>query len=620
MTNSATCRRWMRKERSGSDHRRLNGGVVIWMSLVALLLCVWFRPTVVHATDADDLDFRVELSQVREMYEGSYLPLTITASSSKNDYSGWLDLTVCQDTGSYLLYSQEIDITAGRTHTALFAFPVHIGSNMRILLQFRSKSGEYLFSRFYTFSASLRGATRKELVLGLVGQALISSESRFEITAYERETFLTDVQSYLVDPRSIGTDITSILCYDILYLSDDYLDVYSPEVIRNLINWTAQGGILVIGGVVDKNREERLRQLMIESVKQRDFERFMMISGNYYLLGDGVIYTYDYDYFSGYVYFPNQIRSMLRSVFYNMPDPVAERTLDMKDLSDYQEEIFEELPSWRFGIPSFKRYMLIILIYIFLALPAAYLLLRRIRKHYYLQGTILLLAVAFAVLIYILGAKSRMSLPHSSLLSIEESYGDLQVTQRYLTLQTLYDKKASIYLRTEDQFRLQSSATPEASDSYAVWDHKPDPSAYSMEYSVAGDEVNVLIGKRQSGLFRFMSNAVTDSIETKDDAPLFVLKMQDGIPEDATESIYGNDTDELQAVYRNWLIRNYPDLDITDNSVEMLASYLKSHAYRFSEGDFTIEVYKVEGEEAAIVTRDTEMIKSSYVRFKITER
>ena len=345
-----------------------------------------------------------------------------------------------------------------------------------------------------------------------------------------------------------------------------------------------------------------------------------MISGNYYLLGDGVIYTYDYDYFSGYVYFPNQIRSMLRSVLYNMPDAVSDRTLDMKDLSDYQEELFEELPSWQFGIPSFKRYMLIILIYIFLALPAAYLLLRRIRKHYYLQGTILLLAAAFAILIYILGAKSRMSLPHSSLLSIEESYGDLQITQRYLTLQTLYDKKASIYLRSEDSFRLQSSSTPEASDSYVVWDHKPDLSSYSMEYSVAGDETHVLIGKRQSGLFRFMSNEVTDQGEEKGGDPLFVLTMHDGIPEDATESIYGNDSDELQTVYQNWLKQKYPNMDITDNTVGMLASYLKAHAYRFSEGDFTIEVYKEEGEEAAVVTRDTEMIKSSYVRFKITER
>ena len=52
----------------------------------------------------------------------------------------------------------------------------------------------------------------------------------------------------------------------------------------------------------------------------------------------------------------------------------------------------------------------------------------------------------------------------------------------------------------------------------------------------------------------------------------------------------------------------------------MLQSYLKAHAYRFSEGNFAIEVYKAEGEEGAIVTRDVEMIKSSFVRFKIIER
>ncbi len=620
MTNSEICPWRMCRDTSGRGRLSRNGRVVIWASLVFLILCVWFRPTVLHAADADDLDFKVELPQVREMYEGSYLPLTITAKSSEKDYSGWLDVTVCQDAGSYLLYSQEIDITAGLTHTALFAFPVHIGSNMRILLQFRSKSGEVLFSRFYPFSSSLRGATRKELVLGLVGQALISSESRFEISAYERDTLLTDVQAYFVDPKTIGSDISSILCYDILYLSDDYLDVYTPEVIQNLINWTAQGGILVVGGVVDKNRELRLGQLMIDSVKKRDFTRFSTISGNYYLLGDGVIYTYDYDYFSGYVYFPNQIRSMLRSVLYNLPDPIADRTLDMKDLSDYQEEIFEELPSWRFGIPSFRRYMLIILIYIFLALPAAYLLLRRIRKHYYLQGTILLLAAAFAVLIYILGAKSRMSLPHSSLLSVEESYGSLKVTQKYLTLQTLYNKKASVYLPTEDAFRLISSGAPETSDTYSVWDHKPDQSAYSMEYSVSGEEAHVLIGKRQSGLFRFMSNMTTNLIEGKSGEPLFVLEMSDGVPQGADSSIFDGGTDEILPIYVNWLARNYPNLDISDNAVLMLESYLRAHAYRFSEGNFAIEVYKEEGEDAAIVTREAEMIKSSFVRFKIIEK
>ena len=127
----------------------------------------------------------------------------------------------------------------------------------------------------------------------------------------------------------------------------------------------------------------------------------------------------------------------------------------------------------------------------------------------------------------------------------------------YLTLQTLYDKKASIYLRPEDAFRLQLSGAPETADTYSVWDHKPDQSAYSMEYSVSGDEAHVRIGKRQSGLFRFMSNTTTDLIEGKSKEPLFVFEMNNGIPEGADASIFENGTEELQPIYQNWLIRNY---------------------------------------------------------------
>ena len=620
MTNSAICRQRNRKSRPGCRSAWMKGVAALCMCVMVLALLAFLRPTVSHAApDGTDLEFSVELSQIREVYEGTYLPVKITATGYENDYSGWIDLSVCSVAGSYLLYSEHIDITAGQKHTALFAFPVHFGPNMRILLQFRNDTGETVYSRFYPFSVSLRGANRNELILGLVGQAPLSSASRFEIADQNRDTLLCDVQSYLVDPSTITADIRSILCYDILYLSDDYLDVYSPAVVEGLINWAARGGILVVGGVIDRNREQRLEQLMLKTAKQHDFSNYSKIAGKYFLIGDGIVYTYDYDYFSGYVYFNNQVRSMLQSAMYNLPAQISDRVLDMKEVSDYQEEIFEQLPSWQFGISSFRRYIWIILIYIFVALPAGYLLLRRLRKHYYLQGTVILLAVSFAVMIYVLGAKSRMSLPHSSLLSIEESYGDLQTSQRYLALQTLYNKKATFSLRASDEFRLLPSGEPESGVT-STWDHKADLAAYSMESYISGDEDNVVVGKRQSGLFRLMSNAVTDLPFGTEDAPVFVLELKNGVPEESDRSLFADDQKDFVTELENEILRVAPEAKVEGSTIAMLASYLQAHQYRFDQGSYTIEVYIGEGEDSAIVTKEAEMIKSSYVRFKIIER
>lgn len=620
MTNSAICRQRNRKDRPGCRSTCMKGVIAFSMCVMTLAFWAFFRPAVSYAApDGTDLEFNVELSQIREMYEGSYLPVKITVTGYENDHSGWVDLSVCSVAGSYLLYSEHIEITAGQKHTALFAFPVHFGPNMRILLQFRNDAGETVYSRFYPFSVSLRGSNRSELILGLVGQAPLSSASRFEITDQNRDTLLCDVQSYLADPASITSDIRSILCYDILYLSDDYLDVYSQEVIENLLNWAAHGGILVVGGVTDRNRAQRLEQLLLGQVKQRDFTNYTKIAGKYFLIGDGIVYTFDYDYFSGYVYFNNQVRSMLQSAMYNLPAQISDRVLDMKEVSDYQEEIFEQLPSWRFGISSFRHYIWILLIYIFLALPVGYLLLRSIKKHYYLQGTVILLAVAFAVLIYVLGAKSRMSLPHSSLLSIEEANGELQTSQRYLALQTLYNKKASFSLRAADDFRLLPSGEPEAGVT-STWDRKADLSAYSMESYISGDEDNVIVGKRQSGLFRLMSNAVTDLPFGTDDAPVFVLELEDGVPEGSDRSLFADDQKEFVTELENEILRVAPEAEVESSTIAMLASYLQAHQYRFDQGSYTIEVYIGEGEDSAIVTKEAEMIKSSYVRFKIIEK
>ncbi len=619
MTNSEICRRRKLKSRIGCAFRKraVVGSIVL---LTMFMISAILRADVAHAADTNnDLEFRVDFSSVREMYEGSYLPVKITAASYGENYSGWVDLTVCSVAESYLLYSEHMDITAGQSHTALFAFPVHIGPNMRILLQFRSDSGEILYSRFYSFSVSLRGATRSELVLGLVGQAPLSAASRFEIPDQNRESLLCDVQPYLVDPQSVTADIRSLLCYDILYLSDDYLDVYSPEVIRNLINWASNGGILVVGGVVDRNRQQRLEQLLLDTVKQRDFTNYSKIAGKYFLIGDGIVYTFDYDYFSGYVFFNNQVRSMLQSALYNLPVRISERVLDMKEVSDYQEEIFEQLPAWRFGFPSFRRYIWILLIYIFLALPAGYLLLRRIRKHYYLQGTVVLLAVAFAVLIYVMGAKSRMSLPYSSLLSIEESYGDMKTVQHYLALQTLYDKKASFHLRGEDAFRLLTSGNPE-SEGTVNWDHKPDLSAYSMESYNSENDLNVVVGKRQSGLFRFLSNELTDLPDVQNETPDFTLELTDGVPKGADRSLFADDLKNFDENLQAFILRADPDAKCESSTVSMLASHLKAHQYRFDQGTYLIEVFSGEGEDTAIVTREREMIKSSYIRIRITEK
>ena len=620
MTNSAICRQRNRKDRPGCRSAWMKGFIAFSMCVMTLAFLAFFRPAVSYAApDGTDLEFNVELSQIREMYEGSYLPVKITVTGYENDHSGWVDLSVCSVAGSYLLYSEHIEITAGQKHTALFAFPVHFGPNMRILLQFRNDAGETVYSRFYPFSVSLRGSNRSELILGLVGQAPLSSASRFEITDQNRDTLLCDVQSYLADPASITSDIRSILCYDILYLSDDYLDVYSQEVIENLLNWAAHGGILVVGGVTDRNRAQRLEQLLLGQVKQRDFTNYTKIAGKYFLIGDGIVYTFDYDYFSGYVYFNNQVRSMLQSAMYNLPAQISDRVLDMKEVSDYQEEIFEQLPSWRFGISSFRHYIWILLIYIFLALPVGYLLLRSIKKHYYLQGTVILLAVAFAVLIYVLGAKSRMSLPHSSLLSIEEANGELQTSQRYLALQTLYNKKATFSLRATDEFRLLPSGEPESGVT-STWDHKADLAAYSMESYISGDEDNVVVGKRQSGLFRLMSNAVTDLPFGTEGAPVFVLELENGVPEGSDRSLFADDQKEFVPELENEILRVAPEAEVESSTIAMLASYLQAHQYRFDQGSYTIEVYIGEGEDSAIVTREAEMIKSSYVRFRIIEK
>ncbi len=340
-------------------------------------------------------------------------------------------------------------------------------------------------------------------------------------------------------------------------------------MIRNLINWASNGGILVVGGVVDRNRQQRLEQLLLDTVKQRDFTNYSKIAGKYFLIGDGIVYTFDYDYFSGYVFFNNQVRSMLQSALYNLPVRISERVLDMKEVSDYQEEI--------------------------------------------------LLAVAFAVLIYVMGAKSRMSLPYSSLLSIEESYGDLKTVQHYLALQTLYDKKASFHLRGEDAFRLLTSGNPE-SEGTVNWDHKPDLSAYSMESYNSENDLNVVVGKRQSGLFRFLSNELTDLPDVQNETPDFTLELTDGVPKGADRSLFADDLKNFDENLQAFILRADPDAKCESSTVSMLASHLKAHQYRFDQGTYLIEVFSGEGEDTAIVTREREMIKSSYIRIRITEK
>ena len=97
------------------------------------------------------------------------------------------------------------------------------------------------------------------------------------------------------------------------------------------------------------------------------------------------------------------------------------------------------------------------------------------------------------------------------------------------------------------------------------------------------------------------------------------MELEDGVPEDCDRSLFADDQKDCVTELENEILRVAPEANVESSTIAMLASYLQAHQYRFDQGSYTIEVYIGEGEDSAIVTKEAEMIKSSYVRFKIIE-
>ena len=440
------------------------------------LLTVWPRPAAAAVQD-DRVTVEMSYGFQGNVRNGSCVPLTVTLTNRGGAFSGQLRLQVPvmadgQELGDSLwmgdslgqsgddriyTYEKEIEMQAGETQTILL-YPELPAFEAYLYISVIS-GGNVLGSQSLKVDAS---ANNGRLLVGVVTSQNIDLEE------------LDGLQIKLSGQYPVESFIKA------LRLSKDEI-CPNPDALAHL-------DILIADGDTEFSREQRLALDVWQE------------NGGFFLTRDR-----------------EPVKEMVEELVYGEEQEVfAQRISEMGSYILGEAGILDSVPVKE--RPSMVKYIVLLLIYIFLVGPGLYIFLKRKHKRSYLWGAICGLSVFFVLLIGILGRATNVYAPFISYSGIYQQWGDIWSEDIKIGIQAPYNSQYQMYL--DKEYRL------------APWEI--GTMGARLSDSGNGEQVQILLGEEK--------NKVNISHVPVFKQSYFQLKKDSRTEKLVTSSLSGTDT------------------------------------------------------------------------------
>lgn len=458
-------------------------GTAGWLAAVCLfLLAAWPRP----AAAAQDARVAVEMSYGFQgnVRNGSSVPLTVTLTNRGGDFSGQLRLQVPvmasgQALGDSLWMGDNLGSGDDRTYTYAKDIGMQAGETKTILLYPELPAFEaYLYASVISGDNVLGSQSLKVDISANSGRLLVGIVTNENIDLDE----LDGLQIRLNEAYPVETFVKAVR------LKKD--EVYpNPDALSHL-------DILI----ADQETEFSREQTLALDVWQEN--------GGFYLVRDR-----------------EPVKEMVEELVYGEEREVfAQKISELGSFILGETGILDSVPVKE--RPSMIKYVVLLLIYIFLVGPGLYLFLKRKHKRKYLWGCICGLSVFFVLLIGILGRATSVYAPFLSYSGVYQQWGDIWREDIKIGIQAPYNSQYQLYLNKE--YRL----TP--------WEIGTDGERLSDAGN--GEQVEILLGEEK--------NKINISHVPVFRQSYFQLKRDSRKEELVTASLSGTDT-ELDGTITN---------------------------------------------------------------------
>lgn len=339
---------------------------------------------------------------------GRDIPVTVRLISTGAELTGTARAAVPMGTGEYYVLEETVSVAAGETKQVVLSVPVTYDTST-IQVEFEGTDGVIYGSRQIHLRSNYGD---QELYV-----AVISSDVG-QLAAFDRvvlnEYRGTTTRLFDFKEESLPTDANVLKLYDIFLWDDGALDQISEAQREALDSWVYGGGILILG----EDGEQK------EAMADKSIQRDGWGHGLYIHCGFSLR-----DISSRYPGEEGVRRFLYEAVGESRMTAMEENVED--SYGDYwsASSMTSGVDAGR--IPQVWQFAVVLLIYLVLLGPVLYSVLKKKKRRNQLRISMIGLALAFTVIIYGMGSRTRFYRPFMNYASVQEIRSGMMVETVY---------------------------------------------------------------------------------------------------------------------------------------------------------------------------------------------
>lgn len=213
-------------------------GIKLNRLLVSAFLCLMlmsFAGCFEKKPEQTDFDVQLKYGYNNNYESGYYIPFNITITSNRDDFEGYVQLFVRNDSGNYL-YEKEVSLPAYTVNeTTIIADVEDVIPSVDIRIA--NKKGKVIWENSFAVKR------RNNIVrMGILSDDYQAFSYMSNVTAREDEIEICELNE-----ENIYENANALELLDIIVVSDYSTDVLNDKQIEALHEWVRRGGNLIVG-------------------------------------------------------------------------------------------------------------------------------------------------------------------------------------------------------------------------------------------------------------------------------------------------------------------------------------------------------------------------------------
>lgn len=423
--------------------------VLAGLCLIGILSCCLLEADFVDAEasmkNTDAFSIEVQYGYDSMVQENCSLPIHLIFTNVTRDFSGSVFIAAPVEGSDYALFSSALSLKKGQEQTMEFCVP--LSKNAALLrVSITDQSGTLVFEHDINIAPSELGTY---ITVAAIGEdasiSYLDGRAFPALDGYRLRTTWMNVEEFSDNYHELDM-------VDVLVMEEEIFERFSSMQMLALGKWLRQGGCLLLSGVSDSDTlltrhesagfpEPETDELVtvFPEVEPVHFWRIKYLSGSVSGIDADL---FDREHIDSRVC-DNILDVILRATGADVRQEQALHSTIGYNRYSWCRDVLFELNSYASSRPVFGIYLIVLLVYIFVALPGLFLFLNKRDKMHYLRELMVVIALFFSAVIFVLGAQTRLTAPSLNYVRVLDYAGDAVNDDIYISVQIPYRQEIS---------------------------------------------------------------------------------------------------------------------------------------------------------------------------------